>query len=71
MTDNLGVTTGPTFTIKIEPDAGRPGRCRWTISEKGRTRDTSLYSFATKREAQADADRFLKSSMQLGKTGSH
>jgi hypothetical protein len=58
MTDNLGVTTGP--TIKIEPDAGRPGRYRWTISEKGRIRDTSLYSFATKREAQADADRFLE-----------
>jgi hypothetical protein len=60
MTDNVGIATGPTFTIKIEPDAGRPGRYRWTISEEGRTRDTSLYSFATKREAQVDANKFLE-----------
>lgn len=49
-----------TFTIKIEPDAGRPGRSRWKIIESGKVRDTSVFSFATKREAQADADKFVE-----------
>jgi hypothetical protein len=48
------------FTIKIEPDFVQPGRYRWNISEDRKVRDKSLYSFATIRDAQADADKFLK-----------
>lgn len=48
------------FAIKIEPDAGRPGRYRWKIFDGGKARDTSVYSFATQREAQADADKFVE-----------
>jgi hypothetical protein len=47
------------FAIKIEPDADRPGRFRWTVSEGRKIREKSLYSFATRREAQADADKFV------------
>jgi hypothetical protein len=50
----------PSFTIKIEPDAGRPERFRWKIIEKGKVRDTSTYSFPTQRKAQADANEFLR-----------
>ncbi len=49
----------PTFTISVAPDAQRPGRYRWNISENSKVRDKSLYSFATRREAQADADKFV------------
>jgi hypothetical protein len=48
------------FTIKVEPDVDRPGRYRWSISEGWKVRDKSLYSFATKREAQADAGAFVE-----------
>jgi hypothetical protein len=48
------------FKIKVEPDLDRAGRYRWSISEGGRARDKSLYSFATRREAQADADKFVE-----------
>jgi hypothetical protein len=47
------------FVIKVEPDRQRPGRYHWIIFEKGRMRDTSTYSYATKREAQADAEKFV------------
>jgi hypothetical protein len=48
-----------TFTIEIEPDAGRSRRFRWKILEDGKARDKSVYSFATKREAQIDAEKFV------------
>jgi len=48
-----------TFTASVTPDIDRPGRYRWHVSEGARVRDKSVYSFATKREAQADADRFV------------
>jgi hypothetical protein len=48
------------FTIKIEPDFEQEGRYRWNIFEGGKVRDMSLYSFATKREAQADAVKFVE-----------
>jgi hypothetical protein len=47
------------FTASVAPDADRPGRYRWSVHEDGKARDRSVYSFATKREAQADADRFV------------
>jgi len=48
------------FTISVAQDALRPGRYRWSVSENRKVRDTSLFSFATKREAQADADKFVE-----------
>jgi hypothetical protein len=48
------------FVIRIEPDTDRPGRYRWFIFENGRMRDASVYSYATKREAQSDADKFVQ-----------
>jgi hypothetical protein len=49
----------PAFTTAVAPDADRPGRYRWSVSEDRKLRDKSMYSFATKREAQADADMFV------------
>ncbi len=48
------------FTIDVAQDARQRGRYRWSISEDMKVRDTSFYSFATKREAQADADKFVE-----------
>jgi hypothetical protein len=48
------------FTIKIEPDFDQPGRHRWVVSEDKKARDRSVYSFATRREAQLDADRYVE-----------
>ena len=50
----------PAFVIKIEPDIDRPGRYRWFILENGRMRDASVYSYATRREAQDDAHKFVQ-----------
>jgi hypothetical protein len=47
------------FTIQIEPDAERPGRHRWTVLENGKHRDRSTYSYARKREALKDAEKFI------------
>ena len=47
------------LTIHVTPDGDRPGRYRWNIHEGGKARDKSVYSFATKREAQADAEKFV------------
>ena len=48
------------FAKRVEPDIGRPGRYRWNIVKDGSVRDRSVYSFATRREAEADAERFLE-----------
>ena len=50
----------PPFVIRVEADIDRPGRYRWFIFENGRMRDASVYSYATKREAEADADKFVQ-----------
>ena len=57
---NVRMSTNSPFFTKVEQDADRPGRYRWFIFENGRMRDASVYSFATKREAQADADKFVQ-----------
>jgi hypothetical protein len=49
----------PAFTIKIEQDRTTSGRYRWKIFAGARERDTSVYSFSTKREALKDAERFV------------
>jgi len=48
------------FTIEVVQDARQPGRYRWSVAEDPKVRDTSFYSFATRREAQNDADRFVE-----------
>jgi hypothetical protein len=54
------MTDGPLFTTDVVKDIGNPNRFRWKIYENQRVRDKSFYSFATKREAQNDADKFVR-----------
>ena len=48
------------ITVVVEPDLLRAGRYRWTLLHSGQPQDRSEMSFATKREADADAARVLK-----------
>lgn len=47
------------YSVRVREDAHRPGRYRWDVFETERLRDTSTFSFATRREAQTDADKFI------------
>jgi hypothetical protein len=62
MTESPVLTTDvvPVFTIDILKDIGNPNRFRWNIYENKKVRDKSFYSFATRREAQNDADKFVR-----------
>jgi hypothetical protein len=57
---NAIMTDSPTFTADIVKDIGNPNRYRWNIYENEKVRDKSFYSFATKREAQTDAEKFVR-----------
>jgi hypothetical protein len=57
---NAGMAETHEFTTAVESDFDRPGRFRWSVSEDRKVRDKSLFSFATRREAQADVDRFVE-----------
>ncbi|SDR49692.1 hypothetical protein SAMN05519103_03972 [Rhizobiales bacterium GAS113] len=48
------------FTIKIEPHIEGSSRYRWSVYERGKLRDQSLTSYATIREAHADAIKVLQ-----------
>ena len=48
------------ITVAVEPDLLRAGRYRWTILHSGQAQDRSEMSFATKREANSDAEKALK-----------
>jgi hypothetical protein len=48
------------FTTYVVKDIGNPNRFRWNIYDNEKVRDKSFYSFATKREAQIDADKFVQ-----------
>jgi hypothetical protein len=50
----------PAFTTDVVKDIGNPNRFRWNIYENKKVRDKSFYSFATRREAQSDAERFVR-----------
>jgi hypothetical protein len=50
----------PSYTILITADPGRVERFRWTINEAGKERDKSMYSFATRRHAQTDAEALVE-----------
>jgi hypothetical protein len=47
------------YTIHISADPDRVARFRWSIYEAGKERDKSMYSFATRPEAQKDAEAFV------------
>jgi hypothetical protein len=48
------------FSIKVNPDPEREGRCRWTIYQSRKQRDRSQDSFATRREAESDATKVIQ-----------
>jgi hypothetical protein len=54
------MTESPAFTTDVAKDIGNPNRLRWNIYENKRVRDKSFYSFAIRREAQSDADKFVR-----------
>jgi hypothetical protein len=56
---NAIMTDSAVFSTDVVKDIGNPNRFRWNIYENQRVRDKSFYSFATKREAQNDADKFV------------
>lgn len=54
------MTDSALFTTYVVKDIGNPNRYRWNIYDDKTIRDKSFYSFATKREAQTDADKFVE-----------
>ena len=60
MAQDEKMTDSPLFMADIVKDNDNPNRFRWNIYENQRVRDKSFYSFATKREAQNDADKFVR-----------
>jgi hypothetical protein len=48
------------MTIKIEPQSDGVRRFRWSIFAGDRLRDNSPVSYATMREAKADAERAMQ-----------
>jgi hypothetical protein len=57
---NRMMTDSAAFTTYVVKDIGNPNRYRWNIYDDQTIRDKSFYSFATKREAQTDADKFVE-----------
>jgi hypothetical protein len=47
------------YTIAVTRDPDRRRRYRWSVSEGQKMRDKSLYSFASKREAEVDVQMFV------------
>jgi hypothetical protein len=56
---DAAMTQSPVFSTDVVKDIGNPNRFRWNIYEDKKVRDKSFYSFATRREAQSDAERFV------------
>ena len=56
----LLMTESPVFMTDVVKDIGNPNCFRWNIYEKRKVRDKSFYSFATRREAQNDAEKFVR-----------
>ncbi len=57
---NASMEEARVFTIDVAQDARQRRRYRWSVSENMKVRDTSFYSFTTRWEAQADADKFVE-----------
>jgi hypothetical protein len=47
------------FTVRIEPETSQSGRYRWTLFKSNQPYNRSEMSFATKREATAEAAKVL------------
>lgn len=47
------------FSTRVEPDTSRPGRFRWALYKAKHAYNRSEMSFATKREAAAEAAKVL------------
>ena len=47
------------FSTRVEPDTSRPGRYRWALYKDKHAYNRSETSFATKREAAAEAAKVL------------
>jgi hypothetical protein len=47
------------FTFKIEPDLLRGCRFRWKVCGVGQTQLRSAHSYATRREAEVEADKAM------------
>jgi len=56
------------LTIKIEPHSDGVRRFRWSVFDAGRLLDSSIESFATMREARADAEKFVQALIAKRKT---
>jgi hypothetical protein len=67
--DHIDITQDHPFTINIESDVLGVGRSRWRLCEGGYTRDRSIVSYATKREAEADATKKLHKRIAIWRTG--
>ena len=48
------------FTIKIDPHSGGVRRFGWSVFDARRLLHSSIESFATMREARADAEKFVQ-----------
>jgi hypothetical protein len=48
------------YSVNVIKDANRPGRYRWEVYETAKLRDSSMFSFATRREAETDAELFIE-----------
>jgi hypothetical protein len=57
---NASMEESHVFTIDVAQDVRQRGRYRWSVSENMKVRDTSFYSFTTRQQAQADADKFVE-----------
>jgi hypothetical protein len=57
---NASMEEAHAFTIDVAQDARQRDRYRWSVSENMKVRDTSFYSFTTRREAEADPDKFVE-----------
>ena len=56
------------YTVHVRKDVNRPDRYRWDVYEIKKLRDSSMYSFTTKQEAQTDGELFVGKLMTTWQT---
>jgi hypothetical protein len=64
-----GMAENHPFTISVKPDLLRDGRFRWALCENEQPLHRSPVSFATKREALADATKALEKQIAQWRPG--
>lgn len=57
---NIAMEKAEQFTVRIEPDPLIEGRFRWTVCEGNQIHLRSPHSYATRREAEQEADNARK-----------